>query len=248
MTWLDLDATQALNQLPGWSSRDTVTGRWLSLVHFGDSDFFHPHNSRTNDLQLPLKFRVLQWIAAQPEGSALAIDKVVLLGHLRQWGYCFNPVVFFFCYDQSDRLIAIVSEITNTPWKERHAYLHVVGSQRPERMVFNFQKKFHVSPFMPMNLHYTWRFSVTQHSVGIHMKLFEAQPIAIPSDANNQPKLVFDTSMFLKKHQLTALTALQQPIIFPFQTMKVVFGIYWQALRLKLKGITVFDHPASNKE
>ena len=55
----------------------------------------------------------------------------------------------------------IVAEITNTPWKERHAYvLPVDAAERHGRALhWRFAKQFHVSPFMPMQRRYAWRFT-----------------------------------------------------------------------------------------
>ena len=86
-----------------------------------------------------------------------------LLTHLRYFGYSFNPVSFYYCFDATGtRVETIVAEITNTPWKERHAYVLPVAAasaQRRGAWRFSFDKQFHVSPFMPMDMRYDWRFS-----------------------------------------------------------------------------------------
>ena len=99
-----------------------------------------------------------------------------LLTHLRFFGYSFNPVSFYYVFDATDtRVETIVAEITNTPWKERHAYVLPVadaerGTGRAWR--FSFEKQFHVSPFMPMDMHYQWYFGApSQGSARPHGKL-----------------------------------------------------------------------------
>ncbi len=64
-----------------------------------------------------------------------------LLTHLRFFGYSFNPVSFYYVFDAADRRVeTIVAEITNTPWKERHAYvLPVVAGQAHARAAGSFQ-------------------------------------------------------------------------------------------------------------
>ena len=70
-----------------------------------------------------------------PEGP------IRVLTHLRTLGHCFNPVSFYYCFAaDGETLEAVVAEVTNTPWGERHAY--VVGGE--------LEKELHVSPFMPM--------------------------------------------------------------------------------------------------
>ena len=97
-----------------------------------------------------------------------------LLTHLRFFGYSFNPVSFYYCFDAPDsRVETIVAEITNTPWKERHAYvLPVTGAARRGARAwrFSFDKQFHVSPFMPMDMRYEWCFSAPGEGLHVHME------------------------------------------------------------------------------
>tara|TARA_R100000306_G_scaffold53756_1_gene50668 strand:+ start:17444 stop:18346 length:903 start_codon:yes stop_codon:yes gene_type:complete len=245
--WLDLDATAQLNRLPFWAADGRSLWQRLALVQFRQSDYFWPENENTQtaDKAAPLKQRVLSWVASHPNGSDLDIARVVLCGQLRQWGYCFNPVVFFVCYDAADQIIAIVSEITNTPWNERHAYLHRVDGQHPMRMRFGFSKAFHVSPFMPMNQRYEWRFAVSESVFAVHMNLWEDDAETVEEAAKS--RRVFDASMQLALQPLTAARAFRQPLVYPMQTAGVVLAIYWQALRLYLKRVPFFSNPHTRK-
>ena len=103
-----------------------------------------------------------------------------LITHPRYFGYVFNPVSFYFCYHAGDRPDhgavprVIMAQITNTPWKDRHVYcLETTGAEptsagwRTER--FDFSKRFHVSPFNPMDQHYQWTFSFRGPELRIHM-------------------------------------------------------------------------------
>ena len=47
---------------------------------------------------------------------------IYLLTHLAHFGYCYNPVSFYYCYEHG-QLVYIVLEIHNTPWGERHQYV-----------------------------------------------------------------------------------------------------------------------------
>ena len=77
-----------------------------------------------------------------------------LLTHLRYFGYCMNPVSFYYCFDAAGTALeTIVAEITNTPWRERHQYVLPVAERR-RALRFEFDKDFHVSPFMPMEMQY----------------------------------------------------------------------------------------------
>ena len=108
--------------------------------------------SRTS-LDASVRDRVAQATGSRPRGP------IRLLTHLAHFGYCFNPVSFYYCFDRSgERVESIVAEITNTPWGERHAYV-LQAARDDANAVRGSAKKFHVSPFMPMKLSYDWRFS-----------------------------------------------------------------------------------------
>ncbi len=97
-----------------------------------------------------------------------------LLTHLRYFGYSFNPVSFYYCFDAADRRVeTIVAEITNTPWKERHAYVLPVdrlAGACGRGWQFGFAKQFHVSPFLPMDMRYDWRFVAPGRDLHVHME------------------------------------------------------------------------------
>jgi DUF1365 family protein len=102
----------------------------------------------------PLDQAVRDLVAARtgrrPEG------RIALLTQLRYLGYVFNPVSFFYCFDAAGASVeAIVAEVTNTPWLERHCY---VLPRQGEALQFLTPKEFHVSPFQPMEQEYDWRF------------------------------------------------------------------------------------------
>lgn len=155
--------------------------------------------------------------------------KIGLLTHLRYWGVCFNPVSFYYCHDTDGKLQAIVSHITNTPWQERHAYVHVC--QPGKEHVFSLEKNFHVSPFMPMDIHYKWQFSEPELQLSVHMQNWRAGTA------------MFYATLKLERHSWQTATLNRLLISFPWMTLKVVLAIYWQALRLWLKRIPFYSHP-----
>ena len=161
---------------------------------------------------------------------------VRLLTHLRYFGYRFNPVSFYYCYGgDGETLEAIIAEITNTPWCEQHAYVLDEGlnSGGQEKKRYQFDKAFHVSPFMGMNQHYTWHFNAPAASIGIHM-----------DNCENGASL-FDATMNLKRCDITSRSLARVLAQYPLITVQVVVAIYWQALRLWLKRTPFHSHPAS---
>ncbi len=156
-------------------------------------------------------------------------------------GKRFNSVVFYYVF-LHDTPQWIMSEITNTPWDERTVYVHDCRGKIRTRgdyqgVQFQFDKAFHVSPFMPMNLQYQWHFHWSQHTHYIQMQLFD------------NAHLVFDATM---KFELKPITQTSQQNLYALQYVlqpfKMLGAIYIQALRLWLKRIPFFPHPHKTKD
>jgi DUF1365 family protein len=155
-----------------------------------------------------------------------------LLTHLRYFGYCMNPVSFYYCFDAAGRTLeTIVAEITNTPWGERHQYvLRCPTASAPVRR-FVFDKDFHVSPFMPMDMQYHWFFNEPQRRLLVHMRNFAA----------GEP--VFDATLALRQEPLTSAALVRLLLAYPFMTVKVIAAIHWQAVKLWWKKTPFHSHP-----
>ncbi|HEX7368991.1 MAG TPA: DUF1365 domain-containing protein [Rhodanobacteraceae bacterium] len=205
--------------------------RWLwsvdrrNLAEFRRADYLGPAD-------LPLaeaaRQRVAQAIGRRPEGP------VRLLTHLRYAGVVFNPVSFYYCYAADGfTLDAIVAEITNTPWLQRYAYVLPCATATAQgRMLgWDFDKTFHVSPFMPMEQRYDWRFNVPGDALAVQMDVLR--------DGARQ----FDAHLQLERRPLTGASLARVLWRYPLMTAQVIGAIYWQALRLKLKGNPFYSHP-----
>jgi len=161
---------------------------------------------------------------------------VRLLTHLRYFGYLHNPVSFYYCHDrEGKRVEAIVAEITNTPWGERHAYVfgdRANEASHPSWRRYRFRKSFHVSPFLDMGIDYDWRFREPGEALSVFMI------------ASEKGERVFDASLSLRRKPLTSRTLASALALHPFLSGKVVAAIYWQALRLCVKRAPFFVHPS----
>lgn len=204
-----------------WSTSRLALARFNRRDHLGDPAL--PLDTAVRDL-------VQQQTGARPGGP------IRLLTHLRYYGYVFNPVSFYFCFDPSGQEIeAIVAEVNNTPWGERHCYV-LRPSHAEGWLVAHSRKAMHVSPFHPMALDYEWRFRHEPDGLQIAMALRPA--------GEDAAKPIFHAFTSLVRTPIDTRSLALTLLRFPWMTLKVIAAIHWEALRLSIKRVPVHDHPA----
>lgn len=220
MLWLDLaELDTVFRGRWCWSTRRRTLAWLRRQDYLGDPAL---------SLDEAVRQRVLQHSGARPQGP------IRMLGQLRSFGHCFNPVVFYYCYDAADtRVETVVAEITNTPWGERHAYVLSATGDLTAGASLNFEleKGFHVSPFMPMQQQYRWQFTVPAERLAVHM------------ENHQHGHRVFDATLNLARRPVSTASLALVLLRFPASTLGVLAAIYWQALRLWLKRIPFHTHP-----
>lgn len=156
-------------------------------------------------------------------------SKVELLCQVRALGYLFNPLVVWFCYDEEGELYATLYEVRNT-FKQRHHYL-VSAQQSSSRQWHSADKCFYVSPFMPMDCQYEFRFKVPSERLALKIK------------QTTQGKPIMNAVWTGKKELLTQKSLVKQVIRNPISSVKIITAIHWEALRLWMKGLKLVTRP-----
>ena len=198
-----------------------------SIVSFYRKDY---HGDNTKSLEESVRNTIYE------KSGKKIIGPIRILTHLRYFGYCFNPVSFYYCFDEADKNIELImAEVTNTPWQERHCYIISNKTEKKSRITANLKKEFHVSPFWDMEHDYEWIFSNPEKNIFVNMKNYKDK------------KKVFDATLKLKREKLNTKNLLMNVIQFPFITMTIVFKIHLQALKLWFKGATFYTHPRKVK-
>jgi len=223
MAFLDIDRIPELMKVSPFLSYNRFN--WASYHeqdHFGDP-------------RLSLRQRLAK--NAAERGIALPDGPVFLLTHLRYLGYCFNPISLFYCYNGSGVLEMVLAEVHNT-FGESHNYwlgsANELASDHSKR--YTIPKAMHVSPFMGMKMDYQFVLTPPGETLTAHMNTVEASVH------------LFDATLTLQRRPWSGAALHRALAAHPWMTAKVIWAIHWQALRLYLKKVPVFTHPARRKE
>jgi len=224
LVYLDLAELPAvLDPYPGWSARRPALARFRREDFLGDPA--RPLDECARDA-------VEARTGSRPGGP------VRLLAGLRYLGHSFNPVSFYYCFDAAgERVEAVVAEVENIPWGERHAYVLDRGASAGTVLSDQLDKSLHVSPLMGMDQTYAFRATEPGERLAVHI---ESRPREVEAKS-------FDATLSLRRRELSRPLMARLLARYPAISLQVVARIYAQSARLKLKGARYYPHPEGSR-
>jgi DUF1365 family protein len=221
MLYLDLGELPAL--FDGWR---IASARGRALAEFRRSDHL-------GDPGVPLDDAVRELVAART--GAAPQGPVRMLANLRYLGHGFNPVCFHYCFDHDGGEVqAVVAEVTNTPWRERHPYVLLPDPPRTPGSIMRgrFEKTFHVSPFMGMDHCYAWRLTEP------------GERLIAQIDSLRDGRRAFDATLSLRRRELTPAALGGMLARYPLLTLQSLVRIYLNGLTVWAKGAPYHRNPS----
>jgi len=268
MAYLDLDEIAALV-----STADTSPGI-LSRRRFAPASFLESDHASGFDTGGSLASRVRNLV--EKASHQRPAGPIRLLTQLRYFGHYFSPLNLYYCYQaatSSDRspkfpeptpeqsngeqeIQAVVAEVSNTPWNERHHYVLHRGNQLPVPGLLRYQhpKTFHVSPFMSMEATYEWQLNTPGKTLIAQIKsrcrdeqprgeLVQSGMFVTSSQQHTRPSLPFRATMVLHRRELSCRGVRALLFRYPLMNARILAAIYWQAFLLWKEKCPFFPHP-----
>lgn len=161
------------------------------------------------------------------------LDKAYVLTSLRNFGYIFNPVSFYYCFDGEGRFRAMFSEVNNT-FGDQKMYHCVIDNPEAEIFTDTQTKNYYISPFINYDNNLHWRFKIPADKI----------MMSIDSLKNNEVEL--QTSFTGDRKELNNINLLWAVIRYPMVTLMAIVLIHYQALKLFIKKIKFYRKEATD--
>jgi DUF1365 family protein len=215
MFYLDLDEIDTLHKRMKLMSRNR-----FNLFNFRDRDHLQlPANNP--DTSKNLRQHITDYLLQH--GVDIGKGRIMLLTNLCTLGYQFNPVSFYYCYNEQNEVVCSIVEVCNT-FREMKPYFLGASTKTGERFKLNTEKYFYVSPFIDMDTNFDFDLHIPGEKLQVKI-----------DDYDKAGKCFFISTLSGKKVSLTDGKLLLYFISFPLITFKVITLIHWQAFKLWLK-------------
>ncbi len=210
---------------------DEVTLLTKKLWMFSNEKFNFFSLRKSEHIQLPIdkpdtKKNIKEQISIYLSQNNIEIGngKIMLLTNLNVLGYNFNPVSFYYCFDESSQPLCVVAEIGNT-FGEIKPFLLNKNNLSKNIFHLNTTKYFYVSPFIDHDTNFDFNLAIPDQKLNIRI-----------DDHKNEKRFFISTLTGTKKY-LNNFNLIWYSIRFPFITLKIITLIHWNALLLWMKKI-----------
>ena len=168
---------------------------------------------------------LIKWVKNTLKKSKLnfKIGKIKLLCYPRFFGYVFNPLSIFYCYDKNLKLKVILYEVKNT-FNEQHTYIFRCSTSS-NLILHKCNKKFYVSPLIEMETFYNFRLLKPGKKLNVLIK------------QNDKKGLLLIARQTGKRLNLSSKNLFFEFLKHPLMSFKVILAIHFEAFRLWSKGI-----------
>jgi DUF1365 family protein len=217
MFYLDLDEIDGLSKSLKLMSRNR-----FNLFNFRDKD--HLQLPKENpDTSKNIRLHITDYL--QQNGVHIGNGRIMVLTNLSTMGYQFNPVSFYFCYDESGTVVCSIVEVCNT-FREMKPYFLGADTKQGNEFKLNTGKYFYVSPFIDMDTNFDFDLCIPDEKLQLRI-----------DDYDKEGQRFFISTLSGKRKPLTDANLFLYFISFPLITLKVIGLIHWQAIKLWLKKI-----------
>lgn len=244
MVYLDLDELRDLHK-----NQFIFSYNKKNILSFYDDDhfkFLKPANSNINIISqenINIDFDKYTYKNTKERIQTLAkelkfdfeIEKVYILTNLRNFGHIFNPVSFYYCYDKNGVFRVLFSEVNNT-FLDQKIYYILIDDENKEIFTSRQRKNYYISPFLSYENYLEWKFDKPSKTFMMNINSLEWE------------KIDLKTVLVWKRKEINNLILLWIQIRYPLMTIRVIFLIHYQALKLFLKKVRYFKKAETDEK
>ena len=132
-------------------------------------------------------------------------------------------------YDPEGRLTGVVYQVRNTDGDLSPYAVNIEA----EGLRHNADKEFYVSPFIDAEQQYQFTLSSPGDTLALRIRVEGPTGLTLIATENADARRLTDAAL------------LRLLFLRPLMTVKITAGIYFEALRLRLKGASFYKHPGN---